>query len=120
MRRRPLKYCPVIESGCAATSAAVPCATTCAAMHARAGAQIDHMVGLADRVLVVFDHDDRVAEIAQIHQRVEQALIVALVQADRGLIENVHDADQSGADLTGEANSLRFAAGQGIGAAIQA
>src|SRR5882724_10918872 len=42
----------------------------------------------------VFDHDDRVAEIAQVDERVEQTLVVALVQSDRRLIENVHDADQ--------------------------
>ena len=119
MRRRPLKYCPVIESGCAATSAAVPCATICAAVHAGARTQIDDVIGLADRILVVLDHDDRVAEIAQIDQRVEQALIVALMQADRGLIENVHDADQTRADLARESNALRLAARQGVGAAVQ-
>ncbi len=90
-----------------------------AAVHARAGAQIDHMIGLADGILVVFDHDHRVAEIAQIDQRVEQALIVALMQADRRLIQNVHDADQSRADLAREPDALRFAAGQGVGAAVQ-
>ena len=49
----------------------------------------------------------------------EQALVVALVQADRGLVEDVHDADQPGADLAGEPDALRFAARQGLGAAIE-
>ena len=119
MRRRPLKYWPVIESGWAATSAAVPWATILPAMHARAGTQVHHVVGLPDGILVVLDHDDGVAEIAQVDQRVEQALIVALMQSDGGLIEDVHHADETRADLAREANALRLAAGKGVGAAIE-
>jgi len=52
-------------------------------------------------------------------QRIEQAIVVALMQADRRLVENVHHADQAGADLTGETNALRFAAGQRFCAAIK-
>ena len=91
----------------------------CAAVHARPGTQVDDVIRLANRILVVLHHDHRVAEIAQIDQRIEQALIVALVQADRGLIENVHDADQPRADLAREPDALRLAARQGIGAAIE-
>jgi hypothetical protein len=36
-----------------------------AAMHAGAGADIDHVIGGADGVFVVLDHDHGVAEIAQ-------------------------------------------------------
>jgi hypothetical protein len=52
------------------------------------------MVSLANRIFIVLDHDDGVAEITQIDERVQQPLVVALVQAYGGLIENVHDADQ--------------------------
>ncbi len=90
-----------------------------AAMDAGAGTQVHDVISLANRVLIVFDHDHRVAEVAQIDQRVEQALIVALVQADRRLIQYVHDADQPRADLTRETDALRLAAGQSVGAAIQ-
>ena len=90
-----------------------------AAMHAGSRPEIDDIIGLPDRILVVLDHDDRIAEIAQIRQRVEQPLIVALVQADRGFIEDVHDADQARTDLACQPDALRFAAGQRIGAAIQ-
>ncbi len=90
-----------------------------AAMDARAGTQVHDVIGLTDRILIVLDHDDGVAEIAQVDQGVEQALVVALVQADRGLVENVHDADQPRADLAREPNALRLAAGESIGAAIQ-
>ena len=40
-----------------------------AAMLAGAGPEIDHVVGRADRLLVVLDDDDRVAEVAQARQR---------------------------------------------------
>ena len=49
----------------------------------------------------------------------QQPFVVALMQADRGLIEDVHDADQAGADLAREPDALRFAARQRFGAAIE-
>jgi hypothetical protein len=49
----------------------------------------------------------------------EQAFIVALVQANRGLVEHVHHADQACADLRGEADALRLAAGERVGLALQ-
>ncbi len=119
MRRRPLKYCPVIESGMRGDFGGRSLRHDPAAVDAGAGTQVDDVVGLADGVLIVLDDDDGVAEIAQIDQRVEQPLVVALMQTDRGLIENVHDADQSRADLAREPDALRLAAGQRIGAAIQ-
>ena len=90
-----------------------------AAVHAGAGSQIDHIVRLANRVFIVFDDDDGVAQVTQVDQGVEQALIVALMQADRRFVENVHHADQSRTDLAGEADALRFATGEGVGAAVQ-
>ena len=45
-------------------------------------------------------------------QRVEQSLVVARVQADRWLVENVEHADQAAANLPGEPNALRLAAGE--------
>ena len=50
-----------------------------APVDAGAGAEIDHVIGGADRVLVMLDHDHRVAEIAQALQRFEQPVVVALV-----------------------------------------
>ena len=79
-----------------------------AAVRARARTQVDDVVGGADGLLVVLDHDHRVAEIAQLLERGEQALVVALVQPDRGLIQDVHDAREAGADLAREADALRL------------
>ena len=100
-------------------SAGVPCGDDLAAVHAGAGADVDHVVGGADRVLVVLDHDHGVAEVAQALQRVQQPGVVALVQADRRLVEHVEHAGQAGADLRGEADALALAAGQRAGGARQ-
>jgi hypothetical protein len=81
-------------------------------MDAGAGADVDHVVGGADRVLVVLDHDHRVAEVAQALERFEQARIVALVQADRGLVEHIEHAGEARADLRGEPDALALAARQ--------
>ncbi len=70
------------------------------------------MVGRPHRALVVLHHDDRVAEIAQPLERADQALVVALVQADRRLVEDVQHAHERGADLGGEPDPLRLAARQ--------
>ena len=59
---------------------------------AGAGAEVDDVVGGADRALVVLDDDHRVAEVAQALERADQLLVVALVQADRGLVEDVEHA----------------------------
>ena len=87
-----------------------------AAVHAGAGADVDDVVGGADRVLVVLDHDHGVAEVAQPAQRFEEPRVVALVQADRRLVEHVEHAGQPGADLRRKPDALALAAGQRAGA----
>src|SRR5262245_23188872 len=89
------------------------------AVHAGTRPEVHHVVGLADRILIVLDDDDRVAEVPEAMQRIEQTLVVALVQAYRGLVEDVHDADEARADLACEANALRLAARQRLGAAVE-
>ncbi len=85
-----------------------------APVDARAGAQIDHVVGGADRVLVVLDHDHRVAEVAQPLQRFQQPVVVALVEADAGLVEHVEHAAEARTDLAGEADALALAAADSV------
>ena len=83
-----------------------------AAMDAGAGPHIDQIVGGADGVLVMLDHDDRVAQVAQALQRSQQALVVALMQADGGLVQHIEHAGQPGADLRGQPDALALAARQ--------
>ena len=81
-------------------------------MYARAGAQINDVVGAAHRLFVVFDNDYGVAAIFQGLQGGEKLFVVARVEADGGFVENVEDAAEIGAELGGEADALGFAAGQ--------
>ena len=81
-------------------------------MHAGAGADVEDVIGQSNRVLVMLDHDHGIAEVAQPLQRVEQPRVVALVQADRGLVQHVEHAGQARADLGGEADALALAARQ--------
>ena len=90
-----------------------------AAVHAGAGPDIDDIIRETNGVLVVLDHDHGVAEIAQPLEGVEQAGVVALVQADGGLVQHVEHARQPRADLGGEADALALAAGQRAGCARQ-
>ena len=84
-----------------------------------ARAQVDHVVGRPDRLLVVLDDQDGVAEVAQPEQGVEEAPVVPLVQADRRLVEDVEDADQARADLRRQADALPLAAREGAGGAVE-
>ena len=110
---------PVQDSGAAIRSATLALGDDVAAMDAGAGADVEHMVGGADGVLVVLDHDHGVAEVAQPLERFEKPRIVALVQPDRRLVEHVEHAGQPGADLRGEPDALALAAGQRAGGARQ-
>lgn len=90
-----------------------------AAVLAGARTDVDDPVGDPDGVLVVLHHDQRVAQAAQPQQRLDQPVVVPLVQADGGLVEHVEHADQAGTDLGGEPDALRLAAGERPGRAVQ-
>ena len=84
-----------------------------AAVLTRAGADVDDPVGVTDGVLVVLDHDQGVAEVLEADQGLDQPLVVALVEADRRLVEDVEDADQAGADLGRQPDPLGLTAAEG-------
>ena len=88
----------------------MPLCDDLAAVLAGARADVDDPVGDPDGVLVVLDDDQGVAELLEPDQRLDQPLVVALVQPDRRLVEDVEDADQAGADLGREPDALRLAA----------
>ena len=52
-------------------------------------------------------------------QRGEQPVVVALVQADARLVQNVKHADQPRADLRGQPDALRLAAAQRAALAVE-
>ena len=90
-----------------------------AAAHAGSGAEVDDQIGGPHGVFVVLDDHHGVAQIAQLRNRREQPLIVAGMQPDRRLVQDVQHADQPAADLPGQANPLRLAAGERRRGAIE-
>ncbi len=90
-----------------------------AAMLARTGAHVDHVVGRANGLLVVLDDDDRVAQVAQTLHRRDQPGVVALVKPDRRLVEDVEDAHQPCADLRRKPDALCLSAGERCRAAVE-
>ena len=82
------------------------------AVLARAGPEIDHPVGRAHHLLVVLDDEDGVADVAELLERVDEPSVVALVQPDRGLVEDVEDADELRPDLRRQPQPLSLAARQ--------
>ncbi len=89
------------------------------ALKASSRAEVAQPIGLAERVFVVFDHHEGVAEVGQFPQRFEQALVVALVQTDGRFVKHVHHTRQTRADLGGQSDPLAFTARQGVRASVQ-
>ena len=86
-------------------------------VHTRAGADVHDPVRRADGVLVMLYDDERVADIGQVAQRAQELFVIALVQADARLVENIQNAHKGGADLRGKADALALAPGKGRRAA---
>ena len=83
-----------------------------AAVDAGGRAHVDDVVGREDRLLVVLDHQHRVAEIAQALEADQQAGVVALVQADGWLVQHIEHSGQARADLAGQPDTLALAAAE--------
>ena len=110
--RSPRRNAPVIERGSASSVLERAVRDDLAAVLPGPGPDVDDPVRGPDRLLVVLDDEDRVAEVAQPGQRRDELGVVALVEADRRLVEDVQDAHQRRADLGREADPLRLAARQ--------
>ena len=83
-----------------------------AAARARAGSEIDDVVGAPNRVFVVLDDEQRIALGGETGERVEQDAVVARMQPDGRLVEDVAHALQVRAELRRQPDALRFAARQ--------
>ena len=79
----------------------------------RAGTDVDDPVRGADGVLVVFDDDQRVAQVAEFEQRLDEAVVIALVQTDAGFVKHVQHPGEAGTDLGRQPDPLCFSPGQG-------
>ena len=63
-----------------------------AAAAARTRPDVDDPVRVQDRLVVVFDHEHRVAAVAHPAHHVQQEFRIVMVQADRGLVEHEEHA----------------------------
>src|ERR1700680_2176815 len=95
--RSPRRNAAVTEFLSFKTSATVPGAR---------GPDVDHVISRPNRLLVVLDNDQRVAEVAEPQERVDEPAIIALVQSDRRFVQDVQDAHQLGSDLSRKPDSL--------------
>ena len=109
----------MIDSGSASRSSTRARHDDLAAVLAGARADVDDVVGDPDRLLVVLDDDHGVAEVAQPHERVDQPLVVALVEPDRRFVEHVEHADETAPDLRREPDALRLTAGERARRAVE-
>ena len=89
------------------------CGDDLAAVDPGGRADIHNVVRGPHGVLVVLHHNEGVAQVPQALEGVQKHVVVPLVQADGGLVQNVQHPHEGGADLGGQPNPLALAAGQG-------
>ena len=74
------------------------------------GADVNEKVGGPQDVFIMFDDDNRVANLFQRFQHANEAFCVTAVQADAGLVEDIERSDQAAAQRRGEVDALAFSA----------
>ena len=67
-------------------------------------------VGAPDRLLVVLHDDQGIPEVAEVLQGLEELSVVALVQPDRGFVEDVEHPGEVRSDLGCKADPLCLSA----------
>lgn len=70
-----------------------------AAVDAGGGAEVNDAVGAGHEFVVVLDDEERVALGAERLERVDEAVVVARVEANARLVEDVEDAGEIGAEF---------------------
>jgi hypothetical protein len=110
--RRPDRYMPVMDSSEASRSCTGPLTTTWPPCSPAPG-PMSTTQSATPMVSSSCSTTMRVLPSSLSRSRVSMSRpVVALVQADRRLVEHVEHADQAGADLGGQPDALRLAAGQ--------
>ena len=81
--------------------------------------EVENVVGGAHDVGIVLDDEDRVSQIAQVVQDLDQPVRIAAVQADGRLVEHIQRADQTRTERSRQLNALRFAARERRGQTVK-
>ena len=76
------------------------------AMCSGTGSHVDYVVGSQYHILIMFNHNHRVAGIAKVFQRIDKPVVIALMQPDARFIENIKYADQLRANLGSQPDAL--------------
>src|SRR6185437_5281710 len=76
---------------------------------AGARAEVNYVIGTANRLLVMLNNQDGISQIAQSFQSGKQTIVIARMQADGRLVEHVEHAPEARSDLRGQPNALRLA-----------
>ena len=79
-------------------------------MNPRPRTHINDIIRRANRILIMFDDDHSITEIAQAFEGFEQAVIILLVQSNARFIQHIEHPRQAGTNLRGKADALAFAA----------
>ena len=75
-------------------------------MHTGPGADVKNIVCFANSLFIMLDHDDGIALITQVLECTQQAIIVTLMQTDRGLIQDIENPGQTRPNLGCQTDSL--------------
>ena len=85
----------------------------------RGRGRFDELIGGADDRFLVFDHEERVALVAQIVHHADQPADIARMQADARFVHDEKRVHERCAEAGGEIDALHFAAAESAGGTIE-
>lgn len=77
-------------------------------MDTRSWSDINDFISISHDIFVMFDNYDRIPEIHQFPQIVEEETTITRMEADRGFIEDIGNSLESRPYLGRESDTLRF------------
>jgi len=83
-----------------------------ATVFASSWANIDNPIRHVDGFLVVLHHNQRVSEVSELDQRVNQAPVIPLVESDTWLVQDIQHTGQPGPNLGSQTDALGFPTGE--------
>lgn len=77
-------------------------------MDTRSGSYINYLISISHDIFVMFDNYDRIPEIHQLPQIVEEETTITRMESYRGFIEDIGDSFEPRSYLSCEPDTLRF------------
>ena len=75
-------------------------------------ANVDNPICSLNGLFIVLDDDERVTQVSQFQQGIDEPAIVSLVETNTGFIQDIEDAGKARTNLSGESNALSLTTGQ--------